>query len=63
MSVLESCILGILAILLTGQIGYKSIQDDIMRMICSAATLAAFWIIVVIAGKEIIAIVIADIFG
>lgn len=63
MSALESAIIGILAVLLTGVIGVKSIESDIMRMICGAATATAYWILVVIAGKEIIAWLIADLFG
>ena len=63
MTVLESAILGILAVLLTGYVAGKSITDDIMRMICGAATMAAFWILAVIIGKELIAFVVADIFG
>ena len=63
MAVLESAILGILAVLLTGVVGVKSIRSDIMRTICMAATMAAFWILVVVAGEEIIEWVIADIFG
>jgi hypothetical protein len=60
---LESALLGILAVLLTGHIAGKSIQDDIARMICAAATMTAVWILAVIIGKEIIAWVVADIFG
>ena len=63
MTPLESAVIGILAVLLTGHVGGKSIRSDIMRMICCAATFAAFWILVVIAGEEVIAWVIADIFG
>jgi hypothetical protein len=63
MAVLESAILGILAVLLTGVVAVKSIHSDIMRTICMAATMAAFWILVVVAGEQIISWVIADIFG
>lgn len=63
MTVLESAILGILAILLTGTVAGKSIQDDIMRIICASAVMAAFWILAAIIYEEVIAWVIADIFG
>ena len=63
MTPLESAILGILAVLLTGHLGVKSIGDETMRMICCAATVTAYWILVVIAGKLIIAWLITDIFG
>lgn len=62
MTLLESSILGILAVLLTGNLGSKSIESDIMRMICAAATMTAFWVLVTIAGKELIAWLIADLF-
>ena len=63
MTPLESAILGILAVLLTGRIGCKSIGDEVMRTICCAATVTAYWILLVIAAKLIIAWLIADIFG
>lgn len=63
MTVLESAIIGILAVLLVGRVAHKSMRSDIMRMICAVASIAAFWILMVIAGKEIIAWVVADIFG
>ncbi len=63
MSVLESAVIGILMILFAGVCGFHSIRSVTMRMICAAATVAAFWILVVIAGKELIAWVVADIFG
>jgi VIT1/CCC1 family predicted Fe2+/Mn2+ transporter len=63
MTVLESAVLGILAVLLTGYVAGKSIQDDLMRMICCAGIVAAFWILAVIIGKEVIALVVADIFA
>lgn len=63
MTLLESALVGIPAVLLTGYVGYWSIRSDIMRMICLAATMTAYWILVVIAGKELIAWVVADIFA
>jgi len=63
MTPLESSILGILAVLLTGHCAAKSIESDIMRMICAAATLAAFWVLAAIASQQLIAWLIADIFG
>ena len=62
MSLLESSVLGILAVLLTGFVA-RSIESDIMRMMCIAAILAVFWSLVVIAGKELLDWLIADIFG
>jgi hypothetical protein len=63
MSLLESSILGILAVLLTGHVAKQSIKDDIMRMIALAATVTAFWILVAIAAEELAGWIIADIFG
>ena len=62
MSLLESSLVGILAVLLTAYIA-RSIESDIMRMMCIAAVLAVFWMLLVIAGKELLAWVIADIFS
>jgi hypothetical protein len=62
-STLESSILGILAVLLTGYVAKQSIEDDIMRMIAVAATLTAFWILVAIAAEELAAWIITDLFG
>ena len=63
MTVLESAIIGILAVLFSGLAAYYSIRSYRMRMLCAAATIAAFWILVVIAGNEVIAWVMADLFG
>lgn len=62
MSLLESSVLGILAVLLTGYVA-RSIESDIMRMMCIAAVLAVFWMLMVIAGQELLAWALADIFG
>ncbi len=63
MTLLESSVLGILAVLLAGYCGYMSIRSPLARMLCLAATMGAFWLLVIIAGKEIFAWLIADIFG
>ncbi len=59
---LESALLGILVILLTGYCGFHSIRSPVMRTICVAVTVGAFWMLVIVAGKEMIAWVIADLF-
>jgi hypothetical protein len=63
MTVLESAVLGILAVLVTGYLGYYSIRTPIMRSICLAATIGAFWMLLIIASKELIAWVVADLFS
>ena len=63
MTPLESSVLGILAVLLAGHFACRSIESDIMRTICAAATMSAYWILLVIAAKQIIDWVITDIFG
>ncbi|NIO38975.1 MAG: hypothetical protein GTO41_01495 [Burkholderiales bacterium] len=63
MSVLESSILGILAVLLTGYVAKQSIESDVARIIAIAATLTAFWILVAIAAEELARWLIADTFG
>jgi uncharacterized protein YsxB (DUF464 family) len=63
MSVLESSILGILAVLLTGHVAKQSIDSDIARIVCAAATLAAFWILLAVAAEQLAGWIIADIFG
>ena len=62
MVTLESAFLGILVILLTGYCGYHSIRSPVMRTICVTVTLTAFWMLAIIAGKELIAWVVADLF-
>ena len=58
----ESLLLSVLAVLWLFRLSEYSISNETLRIISSSAIVGVYWMLVIIAGNEAIAWVIADIF-